>query len=45
MLKILFYGEFGVGKTTLAHALASHANKQGVTALEFNPAVLRRAQD
>ncbi len=36
MLKILFYGELGVGKTTLAHALASHANKQGVTTLEFN---------
>lgn len=36
MLKILFYGELGAGKSTLAHALASHANKQGVAALEFN---------
>ncbi|NYZ78178.1 ATP/GTP-binding protein [Candidatus Micrarchaeota archaeon] len=36
LLKILFYGELGAGKTTLAHALASHAGKQGVAALEFN---------
>jgi len=34
--KILFYGELGVGKTTLTHALATYANKQEVSTLEFN---------